>query len=249
MSAISVKTPVFEGPLEVLLELIESRKLLINDITLAQVTDDYIARVSGMGELPLEEASSFVALAATLLLIKSRSLLPTLSLTQEETQSIDELERRLAQYQIVREAARSLGNSLRTAPALFDGTLPEREPVFMPDAHTTTEELKLAILRVIMEFPKAVATLPKVAVKKAISLEEMISKLADRVNNAIHLSFHEFAGHSSGAVPREKRYDIVVSFLALLELVKQGVIRAQQEGSFGDIMLETDAVTTPKYGN
>src|ERR1700681_3762327 len=73
-----VKTRVYEGPLDLLLELIEKRKLLINDISLATVTDEYIARINSMPEMPVGETAEFVALAATLLLIKSRSLLPML---------------------------------------------------------------------------------------------------------------------------------------------------------------------------
>src|SRR5665647_135936 len=96
---IAVKTPVYEGPLDLLLELIEKRKLLINDIALATVTEEYIARVNSMESLPVGETAEFVALAATLLLIKSRSLLPMLTLSEDETRDIKELEYRLALYQ------------------------------------------------------------------------------------------------------------------------------------------------------
>jgi segregation and condensation protein A len=81
---LSVKTSVYEGPLDLLLELIEKRKLLINDISLAAVAEEYISKVNGMDELPVGETAEFVALAATLLLIKSRSLLPSLELSGEE---------------------------------------------------------------------------------------------------------------------------------------------------------------------
>ena len=67
---LTVKTPVYEGPLDLLLDLIEKRKLLINDISLAQVTDEYIARINAMHEMPVEETAEFISLAATLLLIK-----------------------------------------------------------------------------------------------------------------------------------------------------------------------------------
>src|SRR5665647_121039 len=96
---IAVKTSVYEGPLDLLLELIEKRKLLINDIALAAVTEEYIARINAMDTLPMGETAEFVALAATLLLIKSRSLLPLLNLTEEESKDIKELEYRLAVYQ------------------------------------------------------------------------------------------------------------------------------------------------------
>src|ERR1700675_2175012 len=109
---ISIKTPVYEGPLELLLELIEKRKFLINDISLAAVTDEYIARVNAAVELPVGETAEFVALAATLLLIKSRSLLPQLELTSDESRDIKELEYRLALYQIIKETARGLQSQL-----------------------------------------------------------------------------------------------------------------------------------------
>ena len=80
----SIKTHVFEGPLELLIELCEKRKLLINDISLAEVTDEYIRRVSEMQEKSLPNTAQFIGLAATLLLIKSKSLLPVLELTKEE---------------------------------------------------------------------------------------------------------------------------------------------------------------------
>ena len=79
-----VKTSAFEGPLDLLLDLVEKRKLLINDISIAEVTDEYMRQVSLMQELSLPNTAQFVALAATLLLIKSKSLLPVLELTQEE---------------------------------------------------------------------------------------------------------------------------------------------------------------------
>src|SRR3989338_4435492 len=97
---ISVKTEVFEGPLDLLLELIEKRKLLISDVSLAQVCDEYIAQINAMHEMPVGETAEFVSLAATLLLIKSHSLLPTLELSPDETGDIKELEYRLGLYQI-----------------------------------------------------------------------------------------------------------------------------------------------------
>src|SRR5690348_15518485 len=127
---IDVKTPVYEGPLEVLLELIEKRKLLINDISLAEVTQEYIDRVQAMGELPIGEIADFVALAATLLLIKSRSLLPTLELSDNESRDIKELEYRLAIYQIIKEASKSLVGTLKE-PYLHEGIAPARESRFL----------------------------------------------------------------------------------------------------------------------
>ena len=235
---ISVKTPVYEGPLEVLLELIEKRKLLINDISLASVTDEYIARVNAMESLPVGETAEFISLAATLLLIKSRSLLPGLQLSEDESRDIKELQYRLAVYQLIKEASVRLGRS--DLPLLYEGTPREQEPLFIPDPSVTLASLRASAQALMEGFP-AMLILPKVEVKKIMSLEEMIDKMAARIQGALRMSFKEFSG-------KKERGEIIVGFLALLELVKQGIIKAQQEAHFGDITLESDAVSTPNYG-
>jgi segregation and condensation protein A len=241
---IAVKTSVYEGPLEILLELIEKRKLLINDISLAAVTDEYIARINAMPELPMGETAEFISLAATLLLIKSRSLLPTLTISEEESRDIKELEYRLALYQLIKEAARGISTHLRE-PYLFEGSAPEPEPLFIPDTAVTATSLREAAQTLINGFPQTLA-LPKVEVKKIMTLEQMIDTMSTRISGAFRTSFKEFSGLSR-AQTSEAKHGVIVSFLALLELVKQGILRAQQEEDFGDITMESDAVSTPKY--
>lgn len=236
---IAVKTPIYEGPLEVLLELIEKRKLLINDISLAAVADDYIAKVNSMEELPVGETAEFIALAATLLLIKSRSLLPTLELSDEESRDIKELEYRLAVYQLIQETSHGLARL--PGVYLYEGRPRELEPLFIPDPSVTTSSVRAAAQALIDGFPSTLA-LPKVAVKKIVSLEEMIDRMAARIQSAFKLSFKEFTGSA------KERGEVIVGFLALLELVKQGIIKAQQDTQHGDIMLESGSVSTPSYG-
>ena len=235
---ITVKTPVYEGPLEVLLELIEKRKLLINDISLAEVCDEYIARINAMPHLPVGETAEFIALAATLLLIKSRSLLPSLDLSDDESRDIKELEYRLALYKLIKEASHGLGRL--NLPVLYEGRPQELEPLYIPDPSVTATSLRGAAQTLIDGFP-ATLVLPKVEVKKIISLEEMINTMAARISQAFKMSFREFSG-------KKERGEIIVSFLALLELVKQGILKAEQEAHFGDITLESDSVSTPNYG-
>src|SRR3990167_3566954 len=235
---ITVKTPVYEGPLEVLLELIEKRKLLINDISLAEVCDEYIARINAMPHLPVGETAEFIALAATLLLIRSRSLLPSLDLSDDESRDIKELEYRLALYQIIKETSHGIGRLNLTV--LYEGRPQELEPLYIPDPSVTGGSLRAAAQTLIDGFP-ATLVLPKVEVKKIISLEEMIDTMAARISQAFKMSFREFSG-------KKERGEIIVSFLALLELVKQGILKAEQEAHFGDITLESDSVSTPNYG-
>ncbi len=244
MQALHVKTPVFEGPLHILLELIEKRKLLINDVSLAAVTDEYIARINNLPEIPVGETADFIALAATLLLIKSRSLLPSLILSDDESRDIKELEYRLALYQLIKDGASALAIQQK-GPSLYGGHVAEREPLFVFDPTITLASLRASAGGLIDGFPK-LAQLPQVAVRKIVSIEETIERLSKRVSSAFTLSFKEFSGLGAAA-SSEARYSVIISFLALLELVKQGTIKANQSEHFSDITLEADSVSTPSY--
>src|SRR3990167_943013 len=104
----NIKTDAYQGPFELLLDLIETRKLLVNDLTLANITEDYIKHVRAQEAFPVEQTANFIQIAATLLLIKSKSLIPDLLLSDEENADVEDLKRRLAAYEKVREAAREL---------------------------------------------------------------------------------------------------------------------------------------------
>lgn len=237
-----IKTEVFEGPLPLLLDLVEKRKLFVNDISLAQVADDYIAHLKQFEKMPVDFVSNFLIVAATLVLIKSKSLLPTLSLTPEETEDIAELEARLKEYQRIRELTVHI-KKLFGANILFPkGQVRVREAVFVPSKEMEPTGVFAAIRDVIARFPKKVA-LPKVVVKKVISLEEMMTRLTDRITSNLKMGFREFAG-----VGKEEKVNVIVSFLAMLELVKQGILSVTQESPDADIHIETGVLDTPKYG-
>jgi segregation and condensation protein A len=237
----TVKHPQFEGPLELLLDLIEKRKLFVSDIALSQVTDDYITHVRSFQDFPVADSAQFILVASTLLLIKSKSLLPSLDLTTEEQADIKDLERRLALYQKFREVARSL-QGVFGKKFLFPRSERHMDPVFSPDESMTLGNLAGAIQRVLTSLPKK-EFLPKLLVDKVISLEEMIGRLTERVTASLRMGFREFAG-----VGKEGKVNVIISFLAMLELVKQGMIQVVQERHFDDITMETEgAVETPKY--
>ena len=237
-----IKTEEFEGPLELLLDLVEKRKLFVNDISLAQVADDYIAHLKQFEKMPVDFVSNFLIVAATLVLIKSKSLLPTLSLTPEETQDIEELEARLKEYQRIRELSLHVKKLFGTNILFQKGQMRTREAVFVPSKEIEITGIFSAMRDVIARFPKKVA-LPKVVVKKVISLEEMMNRLTTRITSSLKMGFREFAG-----VGKEEKVNVIVSFLAMLELVKQGILAVTQEHPDADIHMETGVLDTPKYG-
>jgi segregation and condensation protein A len=236
----SLETEAFQGPLEALLDLIEARKLSISEVSLADVTDAYLAYVERLPELPLGETAQFILVASTLLLIKSRSLLPTLTLTEEERESVDELEKRLARYAIVRKAARSLRKQWGVRPYRFVKRAPLRPPVFNP-AETSVPAAASVLLRLISLFPKP-ETLAEAAVAPILALEDVIVNLKKRLTHAFKARFSELT--------KEKdRHEVVVYFLAMLELVRHGNASVTQDKLFGDIMIESEDVGgAPRYG-
>lgn len=236
----SVKTEQFQGPFDLLLDLIEKRKLFINEISLAKVTDDFVAYLETKENFPLGESAQFILVAATLLLIKSRSLLPNLELTQEEQTDIKSLETRLRIYKRIREA--SGGLSERFGEKLLFPTRNRNfiESVFTPGS-LSKSSLEVAIKSLVNQIPK-IEKLPQVLVKKVISLEEMIERLATRVESNLKLSFKDFAGGN-----KSEKINVIVSFLAMLELVKRGAIHVEQQGTFDEINIETKEVGIPKY--
>ena len=237
-----IKTEVFEGPLELLLDLVEKRKLFINEISLAQVADDYIAHLRQFEKMPVDFVSNFLIVASTLILIKSKSLLPALNLTPEETQDIDELERRLKEYQKIRELSVHVKQMFGANVSFPKGQSREQTAVFTPSEEISLQSIFAAIHDMVAHFPKKV-TLPKVVVKKVISLEDMMDRLTTRITGSLKMSFREFAG-----VGKEEKVNVIVSFLAMLELVKQGMIAVTQGAHGDDIEIETNVLKTPNYG-
>lgn len=230
----TVKQEKFEGPLALLLELIQSEKLSVNEISLASVTDDFIAhlqRLQGQGGTDREALAEFLVVAATLLLIKSRSLLPQFPASAEEEASVDELERRLAEYQRFRALAEDLGRLSHGGPKSFSReAYTGAAPAFSPPRRFDITMLAAAFRSALDAVPQ-VAKLAEEKIKKIVSLEEKIQELQRFLQEKVERAFSELV---AGA--REK-VEVIVSFLALLELARQKLVAVEQKGLFADIKI------------
>jgi len=239
-----VKTPVFEGPLEVLLGMVEKRKLFINDIALSEVANDYISYVQSIQNekgYPMAEVAQFILVASTLLLIKSKSLLPTLTLTEEEQHSVSDLELRLKIYQRLRTASETVAERFGKNILFVSLDRKNEVKVFAPDADTNVSTLFESIKNILKNLPKK-EFIPQAVVQKVMSLEEMIGRLTTRISSNLKMSFSKFTGEHKG-----HKVHIIVSFLAMLELVKNGIIQVKQDKDFGEIEMETGEVGVPRY--
>ncbi|MEK7208530.1 MAG: ScpA family protein [Patescibacteria group bacterium] len=240
MSSFTIKQGKFEGPLDVLLALIERRQMHISDVALSRVTDDFLGYLKNSSDFPIPEAAQFAYVASTLLLIKSKALLPQLALSEEEEESMEDLQNRLKLLQRFRELSRHVRSRFAVAP-MFLQLEREITPVFAPPKELSLKLLVDSIRAVLAALPKPEA-LAKVAVKKILSLEEMIEDLKGRISTALRMSFREFAGMHRG-----ERVTVIVGFLAMLELVKNGLITVRQEETHGEILMETGSVDVPRY--
>src|SRR3989344_562760 len=237
----TVKTGNFQGPLDLLLDLIEKRKVFVNDISLSRVTDEFIQHLKQFETIPIVESADFILIASTLLLIKSKSLLPELDLTDQEKEDIQNLETRLMIYRRFREISNGIGKIFGKKMIFMPLSVPKGDIVFMPDPTYNIDTARRYIHGLVQSLPKK-ESLPETLVKKVISLEEMITSLASRVTSHLRVSFKEFSSEH-----RQNKLEIIVGFLAMLELVKQGLFHVSQDKAFADIHMETRAVSVPIY--
>lgn len=230
----AVRLEQFEGPLELLLQLIEKEKLDVTRVSLASVADQYLEYIARQGEVPLSHLAQFLSVASRLLLLKSRALLPLLEFTEDEEESIEDLEWQLREYRKFRDASIRLGllfaKGERAKPReSFLGA----EVVFLPSPDVTADSLAGAFRSVLGEIP-LLEKLEEEEIRNVISLEEKMLELRSTLASRMELSFRQMT------TDVKDKLEIIVAFLAVLELVKQRFVRAEQGGSFQDIALHQE---------
>lgn len=228
------KTDDFSGPMEKLLELIEERHIEISRVNLAAVTADFIAYVERLGTtVSPVVVSDFVVVAARLLVLKSKILLPTLELTNDEEAEIMDLEQRLKLYREFKAAAVLLkerwGGSQRlyTRPLL---TSLGEQSFFYPSAQVTPDGLHASLERLLQVVSGLVLETRTVA-RGMVTLQEKITELAARLKSATTVTF-------KGRATKEQKEEVIVLFLAVLHMLANRMITVSQDDMFGDIVVE-----------
>jgi len=229
----NVQTPVYEGPLDLLLNLIERTELDITTVSLAMVTDQYLTHINSMEQLNADEISAFLVIAAKLIQIKSEALLPRPPVREagEEdlgTSLVDQLKlykrfKEIGKWLGVREQA-NLRTYLRIAP-------PPKVEAKLDMSNITLEKLVAAAEEAFAKEKDkkplgTVITAPRVTIRDKI---DMITKVMKETQ---HASFSSLAKGSTS------RLEIVVTFLAMLELIKRYRVQAHQEGLFSEIEID-----------
>ena len=241
MSSFIITTKQFEGPIELLLRLIQDRKMAINEVSLADVADSYIQSIQNKDAIDVSAMTQFLVIAATLMLIKSKSLLPMLDLSDEEEEDIESLEERLKLYRVYVNAGEHIEQQFNAHPTYGRNSV-AREIVFAPDEGITVNTLHDSLLSVFNEIPKETQDLPEERVKTVVHIEDVMEDLERRVKQGLQTSFTRMTEGVRTATTiteyRQAKSYAVVSFLAMLEMVKNGIIDVLQDETFTDIAIQ-----------
>jgi segregation and condensation protein A len=224
----NVKVEKFEGPLDLLLQLIEGADLDITEVSIADVAEQFMAYLLAVEEKNPEELADFLVVATKLLLIKSRVLLPNVVLDDEE--NADDLALQLKMYKEYLDASKKIEQILLDKNILFArAKIPlDIEVIFNPPKNLTTEKIKELLKGLIADMEPFIK-LPEKSLERAVSIKEKINEIRNKILSKINTSFRELVGDS------KNRTDLIVTFLGLLELVKQRVVSVKQDEMFEDI--------------
>jgi len=226
-----VKLEKFEGPMDLLLELIEKEKLNVTELSLAHVADQYLEYIQNNQNIQLENLAEFLSVASRLILIKSRALLPMLKFTEEEEEEIKDLTEQLEEYKKFKEISLVIGKLARAGHSSFSReSFSGVKELFYPPEGINVYDLKKGFLRVLEGIP-VIEILQEEVVSEVITLESRISELEQSLRQRVESSFSQIVATASDKV------DVIISFLAMLEMVKQRIIQVEQEELFEEIKL------------
>lgn len=225
----NVELEKFQGPLDVLLQLIEEQKLAITEISLAQVTQQFLEYIRNLADIDPNILADFLTVASKLLVIKSKTLLPSLEEELEEEEAGD-LAHQLIIFKKFKEAAKYLKKieSKNKYSFLREGNW-EEQVTFYPDPAAPLSRLHQAMQSLARNLEEIIK-LPKEVIKEVISITDKIKELQKFLSERVEMKLSE-------ALQKKSRTEIIVTFLAMLELAKQRILSVEQETLFADILI------------
>lgn len=234
----SVKLDVYEGPLELLLELVSRERVDPADVSISTITDEYLRAVSGLGQLDLDLATNFLVLAATLLELKSLKLLPSRAALDEDVAALleerDHLIHRLIEYSTFKEVASLLTDAFAANENYFHRTADIPKELLPPDPDPleglSPDLLAGAARRVLAPRPAASVDVTHLT-PITISVEEAVSFLLAKVEKSSAVTFRDLCREATS------RIEVIVRFLALLEMFKDQSIELEQNDPFDEIVV------------
>ena len=242
------RLPIYEGPLDLLLHLIKRAELDARDVTASIITEQYLAYLELLDSLNLDVAGEYLVMAATLLLIKSFSMLPHAG--SEELEEAEELKRdlvaRLLEYQRYREAAEKLGARALLGRDVFAAP-GEKLPEPPPEEEGGAPRLNVTLFDLVEAMAAVLKRLTDTAPRQIALRDIPVAECIPRIMAALEQSGGpvEFAALFEDFRDSNDRSVVIATFMALLELIRQGRVRARQEHRYGPILLERREPAAP----
>lgn len=226
----------FEGPLGLLLKIIEKEEMDITKISMAKIANQYVEYIKASDKINPDEMVDFLVIAAKLLLIKSRALLPFLHMDDEE-EDIEELEAQLKMYKEFVNAAKKIEKIIGKKKFMFGRTFNrkaamESTGVFAPPKNLKKENIRDVFSDIIGRIKPAEEKLETEKLDHKLSIDDKILSIQEMLLKKIKFSFNRIVKNASS------KTEVIVSFLAMLELVKQRDLSVHQESLFSDMNIE-----------
>jgi len=237
-SPLAVNLQEFEGPLDLLLHLIKDNKIDIFDIPIFEITEKYLEYIRQMKELDLNISGDFLVMAANLLYIKSKMLLPNETVEDEEDEGLDprdELVQKLLEYQSFKKAARELGFLAKERSKVYTRQIPDLKEYIGNIDEENGPEFSADLYDLIQAFASILKE-PKQEVyheihEETISIEEKMEEIRDTISRAGVVKFKDLFAK------KRSRNILIATFFAILELSKQKCVKIKQDDTFGEIVL------------
>lgn len=250
MHQIKLHQHQFEGPLDLLLSLIEEQKLDITQIALANVTEQFLHYIKQLEKVDASLLADYLSIAAKLLVIKSKAILPSLEIESEEEEVTLDLTERLLLYKQFKEAGKHLKMLDGRNKQSFTRLLVFSQRIsFLPDREVTASMLHDSVMAVLQDLAE-LDNLPKAKIREAISIQEKIDQLQTQLSSQIETKLSDIMASA------KNKPEMIITFLALLELIKQKIFTVEQETLFTDITIkqyatsearDSDQVPSTKY--
>jgi len=224
-----IKLEKFQGPLDLLLQLVEQEEMKITEISLSEVTEQFVKYLDQISEGNSEELADFLVVATKLVYLKSRVLLPYLYPEEDEGPSLAD---QLKMYQQYVEASKKI-EELWLGGQMAYGRIepPIKMKEFVLPVNSQTDDLHLTMTKLIARL-KPINPLPRVSIDRGVTVRDKIDKILAALKQYKKVSFKQILSNS------ENKTEIIVSFLAILDLLKEAKAVAYQEGSFTDLEIK-----------
>lgn len=228
----NIQTDYFQGPIEKLLDLIEEKKLEINKISLAQVTGDFLAYIQKLEQekISLNLLADFLTIASKLVLIKTKELMPFINFNEEEEEEIKNLEQQLKFYQKLKILEKELKEKFNQRQIMFSRTyLMNFKPIFFPPKNLNLDIFDKNIkkvLNILDIYFKPIVPIKNQIINLKEKIEEILNRITEKPESFLNLT------------EKKSKSEIVITFLALLHLIKDQLIIAEQKENFEEIMLK-----------